>query len=760
MPHSISRRAVIAGASAIAAWAVNPASAALQATDTAGLSTRIADLLARMSVDEKAGQLSLMFAAWRGGAAAALNPVDRDASFAKQLDEVRSGKLGGVFNGHGAEMARQMQAVAIREGSHRIPLIFAADIIHGCRTIFPVPLGEAASFEPALAVATGHIAAKEAAALGIDWVFAPMVDIARDQRWGRGVEGAGEDVLLGQLFAAARVQGFQGNDLRASDAVMACVKHFAAYGAAIGGLDYNTVDISERTLREIYFPPFQKALNAGAGSVMASFNELSGIPATGNHWLLTDVLRDEWRFDGVVVSDYTADEEMIAHGFATDARDATRLAFMAGVDMCMQSGFYRDHLPALVAAGDVPMARLNQAVGRVLTMKEHLGLFDDPFRRIDPRRERQVVMTAASRTLARSAATKSIVMLKNDNDVLPLRRQDQRIALIGPFAEGLHDLVGPWVVYGDNAQAIDLATGIRSAMRDPSLLRIETGSGVEHPIAGGIDAAIAAAKTADIVILAIGEAETMSGESQSRTDVVVPPAQQVLAEAVAATGKPVVVVLKNGRALALEGAVRDASAILVTWFLGTESGNATADILFGIASPSARLPVSFPIRSGQQPYHYDHKPTGRPNPPGPLQPFKAHFSGIPNEALYPFGHGLTYGRISYADLDIGEAVLRDTQPLRVGLTISNAGTRDVEEVVQLYVRDRSASITRPVRELKGFQKIHLAAGGTQRVDFTLTRKQLLFIGQEMKWTVEAGLFDLWVAPSAQAEGLKSQFTLL
>jgi beta-glucosidase len=541
--------------------------------------------------------------------------------------------------------------------------------------------------------------------------------------------------------------------------VMACAKHFAAYGAAEAGLDYNGVDVSERTLRETYFPPFEAALAAGAGSVMAAFNELSGIPATGNHWLLTDVLRDQWRFDGLVVSDYTADEEMIAHGFAADARDATKLAFLAGVDMSMQSGFYRDHLPSLVASGEVPLSRLDQAVGRVLMMKERLGLFDDPFRRIDRRREKSVVLTTASRALARSAAVKSIVMLKNDGDLLPLRRSGQRIALIGPFAEGQHDLVGPWVVYGEDAQAVDLAWGVRAAVESPSLVSTSAGCAVEQPIPGAIEAAVSLANKADVVVLAVGEAQTMSGESQSRAEIIIPPAQQALAEAIAATGKPMVVVVKNGRALALEGAVRDAAAILVTWFLGTESGHAIADILFGAASPSARLPVSFPMQSGQEPYHYDHKVTGRPNPPGLIEPLKAHFRGIPHEALYAFGHGLTYGHFIYSDLELDGGRLSWNGTLTVAATIRNEGARSAEELVQLYVRKRVASVTRPVRQLKAFAPVLVAPGASRKVTFALRREQLSFVGQYLKELAEPGVFDLWIAPSAQADGVSGQFVL-
>ncbi|WP_448663268.1 glycoside hydrolase family 3 N-terminal domain-containing protein [Sphingomonas sp. CJ20] len=754
----ISRRAALMGAGAMAAWAASPARALIRAAQDAPVPAFVESLIAKMTVEEKAGQLTLNAAAWAGAAATALNPPTAGATFEQQLDEVRKGRLTGVFNGAGAEMSRRMQTVAVRESRLKVPLIFAADVIHGYRTVFPVPLGEAASWEPELAERSARVAATEAAAAGIDWTFAPMVDIARDARWGRGVEGAGEDVYLGNLFAASRVRGFQGKALTDRDSVLACAKHFAAYGAAEGGLDYNTVDVSERTLREVYFPPFEAALGAGAASVMAAFNELSGIPATGNHWLLDDVLHGEWKFDGLVVSDYTGDEEMIAHGFAADARDAARIAFLAGVDMCMQSGLYIQHLPALVASGAVPMARLDQAVRRVLAVKARLGLFDDPFRRADPRREKAVVLSKPHRSFAREVARRSMVLLKNDGDLLPLRK-DARVALIGPFASGQHDLVGPWCVYGDDGQAIDLATGMRAAAARPDLISVTQGSEIEAPLAGGIDAAVAAARAADIVVLAIGEGTRMSGEAQAVTEIVVPAPQMALAEAVAATGKPIVVLLKNGRALALGGAVAAAPAILVSWFLGTETGPAIADVLYGAYSPSGRLPVSFPRAPGQVPYHYDHKPTGRPNPPGALQEYKAHYRSIPNSALYPFGHGLTYGAIAYADL-AHDARLPWDGALTVRATVRNTGTRAAEEVVQLYIRDLTASVTRPVRQLKGFRKVALAPGESKQVEFRLTRADLLFIGRDNKPTVEPGAFTLWVAPSAEAEGLAGKFELV
>jgi beta-glucosidase len=752
----LTRRSLLGGAAALGA-AAHPAIGLALAPSAPAASDLVERLLAQMTIEEKAGQLTLMASAQGGAAASALNPANRNASD-QQLADARAGRLTGIFNGAGSAWHGQLQAAAM-ESRLKIPLVFAADVIHGFRTVFPVPLGEAASFEPELAERTARAAAAEAAAAGIAWTFAPMVDIARDARWGRSVEGAGEDVLVGRRFAAARVRGFQGAGLDRDDSVLACAKHFAAYGAAEAGLDYNSADVSERTLRDVYFPPFQAALGAGAGSVMASFNEISGVPATANRWLLTDVLRGEWNFRGLVVSDYTADEELIAHGFAADGREAAKLAFLAGVDMSMQSGLYLQHLPGLVADGSVPQARLDEAVRRVLGLKAALGLLGNPFGRIVPERERTRVRTPAALALAREAARRSIVLIRNERDLLPLPRQGRKIALIGPFGSGPHDLIGPWNVYGDDKQAVDLATGLRGAMADPQALTVVAGSDVEAAIPGGIDAAVAAARAADLVILAIGEGARMSGEAQSRTEVVIPAPQQQLAEAVTAAGKPMLVVLKNGRALALEGAVLGADAILVSWFLGSETGHALADVIFGAYSPSARLPVSFPFESGQEPYHYDHKATGRPNPPGAPQEYKAHYRSAPNEARFPFGHGLTYGKVSYADLRLDRARLGAGERLAVAVTVRNDAACPVEEVVQLYVHDRVASVTRPVRELKDFRKVAIAAHAETKVEFTLRAEDLRFVGAGGKWVLEPGRFDLWVGPSA-AEGLSASFDLV
>lgn len=757
MPQqTISRRSLLLAASAMSAWAASPLRAAIAAGASRATPAFIADLLARMTLEEKAGQLTLMPAAWGGAKAAGFNPPGNGQNFDAQIAEAVAGKLTGVFNGNGAVMAQRMQSAVMRRSRLKIPLLFAADVIHGHRTLFPTPLGEAASFDADLAERTARAAAFEAAGAGIDWTFAPMVDIGRDQRWGRVMEGAGEDVLLGRLLAAARTRGFQGRSLADDDAMMACAKHFAAYGAAEAGLDYNSVDISERTLRDVYLPPFRAAIDAGAMSIMASFNEISGMPSTANKWLMTDLLRGEWKFPGLVVSDYTGDAELIAHGVAADGKDAARLAILAGVDMSMTSNLYLLHLPALVREGLVPQQIVDESVGRVLAVKAMLGLFDDPFRRIDPAREKKRSRLPETIALARESGRKSIVMLKNDGDLLPLAKK-AKVALIGPFGEGRHDLIGGWAVYGDDEQAVDLATGLRKA---GGAVTVVKGCEIEQPIPGGIEAAVQAARMADVVVLSIGEAQNMSGEAQSRIEIIVPPAQQALAEQVAAVGKPMVVVLRNGRALALTGAVRDAPAILVTWYLGSESGNAIADILYGAHGPSARLPVSFPFATGQQPYHYDHKPTGRPQPPGPRQDYKAQFREVPNAALFAFGHGLTYGKPAYSGFAPALAMLPWGGSVEVAADVSNKGSRAMEEVVQCYLRDRVASLTRPVRQLVAFQKVALAPGETKRVAFKLRRDSLQFHGADNRLTAEPGDFDIWIAPSAQSEGASGQLRLL
>lgn len=749
-----SRRRVLAGAAALAGYAVAaPAHAMTRASD------RVEGLLAQMTIEEKAGQLSC-FADMIRPPIGDINPLVNIRNAQTLLSEIRAGRIGVLMNGIGTAGALEAQKAAVEGSRLKIPLIFAADVIHGFRTVFPIPLGEASSFDPHLCERTARAAASEASASGLHWTFAPMVDVARDQRWSRVAEGAGEDPYLGQVLAAARVRGFQGHDLRAEDSMLATPKHFAGYGAVQAGLDYNTVEMSEATLREVHLPPFQAAFEAGALATMSAFNDINGVPASANKRLLTDVLRGEWGFRGVVISDYTSDQELVAHGFAADDRDAARLAILAGVDISLQSGLYLRYLPELTASGAVPMVVVDASVRRVLAVKEALGLFDNPYRSIDAKAEAARTATAAARQLSREAGGRSIVLLRNEGGLLPLPRTGRRLALIGPFAEDRDNIAGPWAFFGDKALGVDLATGIRAGLDDPASLIVERGSGVEAPLAGGIERAVAAARAADVVLLAIGESQDMTGEAKSATEIRVPAAQQRLAEAVAATGKPVVVLLRHGRALALEGAVRDARAILATWFLGSQTGHAVADVLFGGVHPSGRLPVSFPQESGQEPFFYNGRSTGRPAPTDPNgQEYKARWRSVRNEALYPFGFGLGYTTFALSDLALSTPRLAWGETLHVTARVTNTGAEPGEHVAQLYIRDRVASRTRPVRELKGFQRVALAPGESREVRFELRRENLMFIGDGDRWTAEPGLFNVWVANSS-VDGLMASFELL
>jgi len=718
---------------------------------------RIESLIARMTVDEKVGQLSV-FADMVRPFAPDVNPEANVRNAEQVLEQVRAGRVGSLFNGVGAELGRRIQQVALEESRLGIPVILASDVIHGMRTVFPIPLGEAASFEPELARRTARATALEATAAGIHWTYAPAVDIARDQRWGRGAEGAGEDVVLGCEFAAARVRGFQGDDLKAEDALLATPKHFAAYGAVAAGMEYAQVDISPQTLRDVHLPPFKAALDAGALSLMSAFNDINGVPASANRALLTDLLRSEWKFEGVVVSDYTADMELIAHGYAADEVDATRKAFLAGLDLSMQSGFYDQHLAGLVHAGEVPMAVLDESVRRILRLKQAIGLFDNPYRSLDPAREADQSHIAEHDALARDAARRSVVLLKNDGDLLPLKKQGQKIALIGPFVQDRDNIEGCWTLFGDKSRYVTLENGMRAAIGNAAALDVVAGCALEAPVEGGIEAAVAAARLADVVVLAVGEPQRYSGEAQSRVEITLPPAQQALAEAVAATGTPMVVLLRNGRALALQGAVREAQAIAVTWYLGTQNGHALADILFGDYSPSARLPVSFPQASGQQPYFYNHPRSGRPELPG-MSEFKSRWREVPNAALYAFGHGLGYARFAYASPRLSAPQLGWDGELLIRTSVRNVSAVAGEEVVQLYVHDRVASRVRPVRELKAFRKIALAAGESTEVEFRLDRQQLAFTGVDGQYRAEPGLFDIWVCASS-VSGEAVSFELL
>ena len=721
-----------------------------------GLDDRLEALLARMTLEEKVGQLGI-FADMLRPFAPGINPEMNEQSAAQTLELVRSGRAGALFNGVGAALGREAQRVAVEETRLGIPLLFGADVIHGMRTVFPIPLGEASSFEPDLARRTARAAAIEATAAGLHWTFAPTVDVARDQRWGRVAEAAGEDVFLSCAFSAARVQGFQGDDLKAADTLLATPKHFAAYGAVMGGLDYNSVEISEGTLRDVHLPPFKAALDAGALTIMSAFNDINGVPASANHQLMTVILRHEWKFRGFVVSDYTADFELVAHGYASDDSEATQLAFNAGLDMSMQSGLYGAHLAALVESGKIDVRTVDDSVRRVLAVKDAIGLFDNPYRSLDPQRESELDLSQHT-ALAREAAQRSMVLLKNDGDVLPLPKSGKKIALVGPFAEDCDNLEGCWSLFGDKHIQVNLADGLRAAMEDGGDLLVVPGCGFEEVIDGGFEAAVAAANQADVVLLAVGEPQNYSGEAQSRHQIVLPAVQQRLAEAIAATGKPVVVLLRNGRALALEGAVRDAAAIVVTWFLGSQTGTAVADVVFGDFNPAGKLPVSFPSLAGQQPLYYNRTRTGRPELPD-MTEFKTRWREGSHLPLYPFGHGLSYTQFAYTAPVLDSTQLTWDGSVRVRARITNTGKRAGEEVVQLYVHDRVASRVRPIRELKDFRKVALRPGEHADVEFVLDRQALSFTRANGEFGAEPGLFDVWITSSAQ-EGEAVRFELL
>ena len=712
-----------------------PATLAAQAPAT---ERKIDSLLARMTLEEKLGQLNQLTVG--------------NQPTPEQADLIRKGLVGSLFNLLGAAATRDAQHIAVTESRLRIPLIFGYDVIHGYRTIFPIPLGEAASWDPEGVEAAAHVAAKEAAAAGLHWTFAPMVDIARDPRWGRIAEGSGEDPYLGAVMAAARVRGFQGTDPRAPDAVLATVKHFAAYGGAEGGRDYNTVDLSERTLREVYLPPYRAALDAGAATVMTSFNEIGGIPSTANPWLMTTLLRREWGFRGFVVSDYTAVAELLNHGVAGSRADAGKLALEAGVDMDMVSRIYVDDLPALVRAGRIPMTVVNEAARRVLRGKAALGLFDDPYHGATVERERAVLLAPEHRQLARRVAEESLVLLKNDAARLPLGSGVKTIAVIGPLADDKASALGSWSGRGDPRDAVTPLEGIK-ARAGSATVSYAKGCGITDTATTGFAEAVAAAKQADVAVLVLGEAGDMSGEAASRANIDLPGVQPRLLEAIAATGTPVVLVIMNGRPLTIAWAAEHVPAIVESWFLGVETGPALAAVLFGDVNPSGKLPATFPRSVGQIPLYYNHKNTGRPTGP---DKYTSKYIDLPVTPLFPFGHGLSYTTFGYSDLRLGAPRITPTGTQRVSVTVTNTGTRAGAEVVQLYVHDEVASVTRPVRALAGFRRVSLKPGEARTLDFQLTSQELGLYNRDMKFVVEPGKFRVFVGGSSVG-GLESEF---
>lgn len=708
----------------------------------------IDSILTGLSLDEKIGQLvqySVNYSTGPGGV----------RTLAVDPGIIKAGRAGSFFNVFGTEETRKLQRLAVEESRAKIPLIFGLDVIHGFKTTFPIPLAMSTSWDPAVIERATRVEAEEASAAGIQWTFAPMIDIARDARWGRIAEGSGEDPYLGSLLAVAAVRGFQGSTLTNPSSIVACPKHYAAYGAAEAGKDYNTVDISERTLRDVYLPPFKAAVNAGAGTIMASFNEIGGVPSSANHFLLTEVLRNEWKFDGFVVSDWNSIGELVPHGVAVDGAQAATLAIKAGVDMDMMSGFYRDNLTTLVKQGKVDVKAIDEAVRRILRIKMRLGLFTDPYRAGTPEREKSVTMSAANRRVAREVAQRSIVLLKNAQNILPLKKTLKSIAVIGPLAASHHDPIGTWAGPTDTNTVITVLEGIRNVLPSASI-RFERGCDIESTDTTGFAPAVAAARDVEAVVLVLGESLDMSGEACSRSSLGLPGNQQLLLNAVLATGKPLVLVLMNGRPLAITWEAEHVPTILETWFLGTESGNAIADVLFGDVNPSGRLTTSFPRVVGQVPIYYNHKNTGRPT--DDQSHFTSRYLDVPSTPLFPFGYGLSYTTFSYSDLAVANQKLSKNDTLVVHVALKNTGAVAGDETVQLYVRDDVGSVTRPVRELKAFQRVHLNAGQSTVVALSVPVQELAFTGLDMKKAVEPGSFHVYVGPNA-AEGLERTFVV-
>lgn len=697
------------------------------------LEKKIEALLARMTLAEKLGQLQQLDGHADG------RYKDEHPSLA------RSGLLGSTLNVRGARHTNELQRIAVEGSRLKIPLLFGFDVIHGYRTIFPIPLGEAATWDPAAAERSAAIAAKESRASGVHWTFAPMVDIARDPRWGRIAEGSGEDPFLGSVMARARVLGFQGNDYSAADKVVACAKHWVAYGAAEGGRDYNTTDLSERTLREVYLPPFKAALDAGVGTFMSAFNDLNGVPTSANPFTLTYILRREWKFDGIVVSDYESVRELINHRLAANEKEAAEAGLNAGVDMEMVSRLYNKHGADLLRERKLSLATIDEAVRRILRIKFRLGLFEKPY--ADETRERNSVFIPEHLKAAREVSARSLVLLKNEGNVLPLSKTLRAIAIIGPLADSKKDVIGSWTGDGKPEDAVTLLAGIKAKVSPETIVSYAKGCEINDDSTSGFDEAVRIARLSDAVIVAVGESADMSGEAASRSSLDLPGRQLDLLKALRATGKPVVVLLMNGRPLSINWVAENVPSILETWFAGTQAGNAIADVLFGDVNPGGKLPVTFPRSVGQVPLYYNHKNTGRP--PDANNKYTSKYLDVPWTPLFPFGYGLSYTRFKFSNLQLSAQRIRPDGSLMATVELENVGQRPGDEVVQLYIRDVSASVTRPVKELKGFQRITLQPGEKKRVEFKLTSSHLGFYNREMRFVVEPGEFRVMVGPNSQ-----------
>ena len=700
-------------------------------SDNAAIESKIDALLQQMTLEEKIGQMTLYTSDWD-----VTGPTIRSG----YRKDIEAGKVGAIFNAYSVDYVRDLQEIAVEKTRLKIPLMFGYDVIHGHRTIFPMPLAQAATWNMEAIEHSERIAAIEATAEGLNWTFSPMVDVARDPRWGRIMEGSGEDTYLTSRIAVARVKGFQGNDLADDNTLVACAKHYAAYGAALAGRDYNTVDMSDRVLRETYLPPFKACVDAGVGTFMTSFNEVDGIPATGSEYLLREILKKEWDFDGFVVTDYTSIAEMVPHGIVANNKEAGELAVNAGVDMDMQSGIFNDFLAQSVIEGKVKVSDIDDAVRRILRIKMLLGLFDDPYKYCNKQRQDTLIYHPEHLAFARAFAAESMVLLKNQNQTLPLSKQTGTIAVIGPLADSKKDMIGAWSAAGDFNKSVTVLEGIKGKVPTQRVVYAR-GCEVEGDDRSSFDEAVTLAGRSDAVILVIGETKEMSGEAASRSEITLPGVQQELAEALIATGKPVVMVLINGRPLDLSWLDAHAPAILEAWFPGTQAGHAVADVLFGDYNPSAKLTVSFPRNLGQVPIFYNNKNTGRPMS---AEKYTSKYLDVPNTPLYPFGYGLSYTSFQYDNLKISSPVLKANQKIEVSIQVTNTGKMAGHEVVQLYVRDLVGSVTRPVKELKDFRKIYLEPGTQSVVTFEITSGTLEFLTRDMQWAAEAGDFQVFV----------------
>lgn len=732
---------------------------AAQKPDDSKMKQFIDGLMKKMTIDEKIGQLNLP------GSGDIVTGQAGNSDIGKKI---REGKVGGLFNIKSVEKIRAVQKVAVEESRLKIPLLFGMDVIHGYETVFPIPLGLSCSWDMHLIEQSARIAAVEASADGINWTFSPMVDIARDPRWGRIAEGSGEDAYLGSQIAKAMVQGYQGKDLSLNNTIMACVKHYALYGAAEAGRDYNTTDMSRYRMYNEYFPPYKAAVDAGAGSVMASFNDVDGIPATANKWLMTTVLRNQWGFKGFVVTDYTGINEMIEHGIG-DLKTVSARALNAGIDMDMVGEGFLTTLKQSLKEGKVSIQMIDAACRKILEAKYKLGLFDDPYRYCDPQRAKTDIFAAAHRKAARETAAQTFVLLKNQNNILPLKKSGT-VALIGPLADNKENMPGTWSVAANLSKATSVLTGLKEVVGDKVKILTARGSNLDsdslfeeragmfgkslhrdhRPADVILKEAVDIASQSDVIVAVLGESAEMSGESSSRSNIEMPKAQKELLKTLLKTGKPVVLVLFTGRPLALKWENENVPAILNVWFGGSEAGYAIADVLFGDVNPSGKLSTTFPQNVGQVPIFYNHKNTGRPLAEGKwFEKFRSNYLDVSNEPVYPFGFGLSYTNFSYSDIKLSNTDLKGNQTLTASVTVTNTGKVDGKEVVQLYIRDVVGSVTRPVKELKGFQKIDLKAGESKLVNFSITPDDLKFYNYDLKYDWEPGEFRIMIGGNSR-----------